>query len=204
MKQIIPFEKEIIFKKKIKDLISISLDNDLILKNDDLISGNFYIKGSYSSDEKDENYSYKVPCEIAISDDYDTYDATIDIEDFNYEVINNEKLKISIEVAINNLVRKEEQVEEERCIEKEDETIPVVSKEEKRVNIVDSKKPDLINTVNPINTEETYLTYNIYIVKEDDTLDKILERSNTTKEKLKEYNDIENIHTGIKLIIPND
>ena len=38
MKQIIPFEKEIIFKKKIKDLISISLDNDLILKNNDLIS----------------------------------------------------------------------------------------------------------------------------------------------------------------------
>ena len=45
MKQIIPFTKDITFKNTIGDLVSISLDNDLQLKGEDLITGNFYVKG---------------------------------------------------------------------------------------------------------------------------------------------------------------
>ena len=44
MKQIIPFTKDITFKNTIGDLVSISLDNDLQLKGEDLITGNFYVK----------------------------------------------------------------------------------------------------------------------------------------------------------------
>ena len=98
MKQIIPFTKDITFKNTIGDLVSISLDNDLQLKGEDLITGNFYVKGKYKLTKasiQEEEYSYKIPCEIAISDDYDTFDATIDIDDFYYDIIDNEVLRIN-------------------------------------------------------------------------------------------------------------
>lgn len=114
MRQTIPFKKDITFKTKIGELTAISLDNDLTLKGEDLIVGNFYISGTYKMLETstiEEEYSYKIPCEIAISDEYDTYDATIDIDDFYYEIINDEILRVNIVVVINNLERKEEVLE---------------------------------------------------------------------------------------------
>ena len=47
MKQIIPFSKDITFKTVIGEITGISLDNDLSMKEDNLVKGNFYIKGSY-------------------------------------------------------------------------------------------------------------------------------------------------------------
>ena len=91
MKQTIPFTKDITFKTKIGEITAISLDNDLMLKGEDLISGNFYISGNYKMLETstiEETYNYKIPCEIAISDDYDTYDDSSDYdtyeEDYDY------------------------------------------------------------------------------------------------------------------------
>lgn len=75
MRQTIPFKKDITFKTKIGELTSISLENDLTLKGEDLVVGNFYINGTYKMIEastKEEEYSYKIPCEIAISEEYDT------------------------------------------------------------------------------------------------------------------------------------
>ena len=71
MRQTIPFKKDITFKTKIGELTSISLENDLTLKGEDLVVGNFYINGTYKMIEvstKEEEYSYKIPCEIAISE----------------------------------------------------------------------------------------------------------------------------------------
>ena len=119
MKQTIPFKKDITFKTKIGELTAIALDNDLTLKGEDLIVGNFYISGTYKMLETsaiEEEYSYKIPCEIAIASEYDTYNATIDIDDFYYEIINDEILRINIVVVINNLERKEiveEELEDE-------------------------------------------------------------------------------------------
>ncbi len=117
MKQIIPFNKEITFKKVVSDITSISLDHDLQLKGEDLITGNFYIKGKFKMNKAsitEEEFSYKIPCEIAISDDYDTYDATVDIDDFYYDLVDDSILKVNIAVVIDNLIKKE------RCIENEE------------------------------------------------------------------------------------
>lgn len=239
MKQIIPFTKDITFKTKIGELTSISLDNDLILKGEDLISGNFYIKGTYKmlrTSELEEPYSYKIPCEIAISDDYDTYDATIDIDDFNYEIINEEILRVKIAVEIDNLEQKEiiipeeelvlerkeeekitlisnekENIEEykdkERCIEPEDiddsinfKNIKLENKEEEKIDpitLISQNKEEIANT------EETYLTYSVYIVREEDTIESILDKYQITKYELEEYNDMMSITSGTKLIIPS-
>ena len=47
-----------------------------------------------------------------------------------------------------------------------------------------------------------YTTYYVYIVKEDDTVEKILTKYDITKEDFENYNDINNIKAGDKVIIP--
>lgn len=49
---------------------------------------------------------------------------------------------------------------------------------------------------------ETFATYFVYIVRENDTLEAILQKYNVTKEALGDYNDLEDIKIGTKLIIP--
>lgn len=136
MKQIIPFEKEINLKSKAYEITSISLDDDMQLKGVDTIVGNFYVKGKYKenpSSIEDISFNYKIPVEIAISDDYDAFYAKAMVDDFYYELEDN-KLIIKIKVAIDNLNKKEEEVKEEikqevqeekRCIDDEDESYDI-------------------------------------------------------------------------------
>lgn len=56
----------------------------------------------------------------------------------------------------------------------------------------------------PNQEEEKYVTYRVYKVLDNDTLDSILTKYNITKEILADYNNIENITPGDKLIIPTD
>lgn len=233
MKQIIPFEKDILFKTKIGELTSISLDNDLILKGEDLIIGNFYIKGTYkmlSSSTSEEEYSYKIPCEIQISDEYDTYDCNIDIDDFTYEIKNDDTLYVKISVSIDNLVKKEtlkditEQLETREELPTENSTplveriIPETPKEINEQQEQQRAIPEVVDereNISPINvindiksdiikeTEERYLTYKVYIVTEEDTIETITEKYNVTKEQIKDYNEFDNLKAGMKLVIPS-
>ena len=52
------------------------------------------------------------------------------------------------------------------------------------------------------NTDETYSTYSVYILREDDNLDEVMAKYNTNREVLSEYNDLDNLKVGAKLIIP--
>lgn len=52
--------------------------------------------------------------------------------------------------------------------------------------------------------EEKYVTYRVYKVLDNDTIDSILTKYNITKEMLSDYNNIENITPGDKLIIPTN
>ena len=227
MKQTIPFKKDITFKTKIGELTAISLDNDLTLKGEDLIVGNFYISGNYKMLEgsiSEEEYSYKIPCEIAISDEYDTYNATIDIDDFYYEIINDEILRVNITVILDNLEKKEEFLKKEARSE-EIEVLTDESKEETEKKVFEDEinlsidnefkeeileKPNNDRVMSFYETKEkvkkqtdTFLTYKVYIFKEADTIESILEKYNITKEDLSDYNNLEEIKAGSKLVIPS-
>ena len=52
------------------------------------------------------------------------------------------------------------------------------------------------------NTDETYSTYSVYILREDDNLEEVMAKYNTNREVLSEYNDLDNLKVGAKLIIP--
>ena len=207
MKKTIPFTKDITFKTKIGEITSISLDNDLMLKGEDLISGNFYISGSYKMLETStilEEYSYKIPCEIGISEEYDTFDSSIDIDDFYYEIIDDEILRINIVVAIDNLKKKEkEEKREEKVLEDKDETELL---DENRCIEEEIEKPNIsfLEVKEKVKKEtDNYLTYKVYIFKDGDSIEDLLEKYKITKEDLENYNNLEDIVPGVKLVIPS-
>ena len=225
MKQTIPFKKDITFKTKIGELTAISLDNDLTLKGEDLIVGNFYISGNYKMLEgsiEEESYSYKIPCEIAISSEYDTYDAVIDIDDFYYEIINDEVLRVNITVVISNLERKEIKEEQEtkevEVLTDEDDRILSINDdianniklplEEEFEEIKEIEKPRNVSNFDKVkesakNQDDTYITYKVYIYKEEDTIESVLEKYSITKEELANYNNLDDIIPGSKIVIPS-
>ena len=51
-------------------------------------------------------------------------------------------------------------------------------------------------------SEETYSTYSVYILREEETINSLIEKYKTTKEELENYNDLSNITIGSKIIIP--
>ena len=49
---------------------------------------------------------------------------------------------------------------------------------------------------------DNYYTYKVYIVREGDTIESICNKYNVDISNIKEYNNIENINIGDKIIIP--
>ena len=229
MKNIIPFKKDVIFKTNLSEITSISLENTLNLK-DDTISGDFIISGDYKVSDKSttvEPFELNIPFEIVLDDRFDTKKATIDIDDFYYEIVNNNVLSVSIDVLVDHLGEKplvdledlvdvtpvrvvldsedddmeeksiKEEVIEERCIEEEEE----LPKRDMDKEELEEKINSIFN--NSTFTDDVYVTYNVFILRDGDTLDSIMEKYNITKEELEKYNDLSNLQLGDKLIIPN-
>lgn len=71
-----------------------------------------------------------------------------------------------------------------------------------QINELDNDSNDL-NFITP-DSEEKYVTYRVYKVLETDTLDSILTKYKITKDMLADYNNIESINPGDKLIIPTN
>ena len=216
MKKIVPFTKNLNFKTKIGEITSISVDNTLKLDNQ-FVSGEFIISGTYKimSDSKtEEEFNYQIPVDINIDNKYDTTKCQISIDDFSYEIINEDILKVNISVLLDELYTKEENISEEK-IEREEiilddieeiNTSDVFSEKDTKEEIDNNIKDehDFQNKIlNNMDTTKEYSVYRVYNVKENDTIDLILEKYNISKEILSEYNDLDNITIGSKIIIPS-
>ena len=88
--------------------------------------------------------------------------------------------------------------------QKETNVMPIndseITNTENSNNITDASKDIIMNNVT--NTANTYITYNVYIVKDNDTIDSICDTYKVSKDLLQEYNDIHDIKIGDKLLIP--
>lgn len=51
-------------------------------------------------------------------------------------------------------------------------------------------------------SDETFATYSVYIVRENDTVESIMKQYQVSRENLEEYNDLSSISVGSKIIIP--
>ena len=50
--------------------------------------------------------------------------------------------------------------------------------------------------------EETFATYSVYILREEETINTVIEKYKTTKEELEKYNDLNSLTKGSKIIVP--
>jgi len=232
MKNIIPFKKDVIFKTNISEVTSISLENTLSIK-DDIIKGDFLVSGEYKISDKSTSvdpFSLNLPFEIVIDERYNTEKATADIDDFYYEIVNDNVLRIAIDVLIDNLeerplindfdlldetpkreVLEIKEIEEELPKEEEKEEVREAIVEEilKEERCIESEnEEDMQEKINSLfsnfsKDSEVYVTYNVYIVRDGDTLESILDKYNVELDELKKYNDLSELKLGDKLIIPN-
>ena len=230
MKQIIPFKKELPFKTKVSEITSISLERELEVLDDGIVSGVFHITGDYKMNEGSinrEKYSFDLPFDITLDPRYDINTVNADIEDFYYDVINEDTLKVNIDLFIEAEYLPEEPKVVEEVDVTEEKTDDMRTNEEEREDIVEEDiKEDIpqveevkVTEVNDVqdrddtvdigkdlfsnlDNTETYTTYYVYIVKEDDTVEKILTKYDIAKEDFENYNDINNIKAGDKVIIP--
>jgi len=67
-----------------------------------------------------------------------------------------------------------------------------------------TENENINNNIFTPSEEEQFVTYRVYKVTDSDTIDSILTKYNITKEQLADYNNIENITPGCKLIIPTN
>lgn len=251
MKQIIPFKKDLPFKTKVSDITSISLERKIEILDGGIVTGTFYITGDYKMNEGSinrEEFSFDLPFDITLDPRYDISSVKADIEDFYYDVINEDTLKVNIDLYIeaeylpdtsldnnilteedksdnemNNVQKEDEPVEEDRNImmesksdSKNDENIEIekdkevtsekIKNDDVTMNDSDIERNDVDDFANDLfsnlDNTETYTTYYVYIVKEEDTIDKIISLYGVTKEDIENYNDITSIKPGDKVIIP--
>lgn len=208
MKKIIPFKKDLIFKTKISEITSISLEHNLKFVENDEVTGEFIITGDYKMTEASVNrelFDFKLPFDIVLDNRYNIDNIVIDIEDFYYEIIDDEILRVNIDVFVDGEIVYEDVkiVEEElenNIIHEKNEIVEEIEEENRDVNI-DLNIPEL-NIFDNIDNSETYVTYHVYIMKEEDTIESIITKYNVSKEELANYNNLENINVGDKIIIP--
>lgn len=189
MNKIIPFKKELTFITDIYDITSISLEHNYKIKDNE-VTGEFIVSGEYVKnliDEKDP-FIFNIPFKTIIDDIYDLTNIKVDIDDFNYNIKETNILEVNINLLIDNLTKKE--IKEE---------IEVLEREE-------IQTPEEVTSIfnNFSDKDEKYVTYHVHIYRENDDINKILEEYKITKEELLNYNNIENITIGSKLIIPSN
>lgn len=308
MQKIIPFKKEIAFKDNVSEITSISLEHTLHIDHDNIITGEFLISGEYKVVDTSsviDNFSFHLPFDINMDDKYDTSHIQIDIDDFYYEIINNNALLVNIDVLVDKIeeikkekeerevvsevegnlekvvcedtresqsllkeIYKENEEREEKITEnkkedvydelssinisslegldevdrKKDEIVSLVQEElvpsssfptsdiedqsvssvsslsneaimessssildiekehTKTVSSVNDKASSIFDAIE--NREDEVSTYHIYIVRDGDTIDTILEKYGVNRESVESYNDLHEIKVGDKLVIP--
>ncbi len=138
--------------------------------------------------------------------------------------------KKTIEPAIPSPLKEEQ---ETRCVEKEtknerecdgekimeetsEEQVEIISNET-AMSINNENIENIITTNNDNNlsekagslftsldsSEETFSTYSVYILRQEETVQSIIEKYHISKEELENYNDLSNLSVGTKIIIPN-
>lgn len=267
MKKIITFDKSLDFSKMIAEITSIELEHTLKFVDSSDIIGDFLVSGSYKMTEAsqiEEKFSYKIPVDIALTEELELETAKIEIDDFYYEIENDDTMICHIDVKIEGVEHIEEVKEEpddiklevreieqdKKAEEAEPEVlVPIIEevKEEikKKVepekllesicnrecdgddssqedcevekeedgkmedNTIEDKEIEEVidNNVGSLfsslkDADETFATYSVYILRQEETIETVLNKYKITKEELEDYNDLSNLTVGAKIIIP--
>lgn len=220
MKKKINIEKRVDFPTMIGEITAISLDHDLKFIDNLNVNGDLILSGKYKMTEAsrlEEDFLYKFPIEIALTEKLDLNTTKIEISDFYYEIENDDIMKCHVDLDIEGLEVVDfcdDLFEDRECDGDKNKEVEIPKKEiieppveeerhdeEEIEELIEDKKEE-INIMNFDEENETYGTFVVYIVRQNETVNSILEKYNTTIEELEKYNDLKNINIGTKLIIP--
>jgi len=220
MKKKINLKKKIDFSSVIGEVSAISLENQLHFIDHETIEGNMVLSGRYkmsSASRIEEDFYYEIPVEISLTQKVDYSTGTIDITDFYYDIVDEKSLlcDIEIEIQADEILEEDRECDGESILEKEIE-IPhieqpiIVEKEsddmpEEELDAEKERKP-----LEPVekkifhieSNEDTYGTFIVYIMRQNETINTILEKYQASIEEVEKYNDISNLMIGSKIIIP--
>ena len=234
MNCIIPYTKEIPFNSKIREIISISLEHEMTVNNGEIlgnfiVSGEY--KAHELSVNK-ESFEHVLPFSIDLNEKIIKETVKFNITDFSYEILNDNILKVMIEFTVEGEEKEEEEENKEDIFIEPEEEIPeeieiitprtevIEDDEVEKENLREETKEeielekeniierDVVNnsmineTVNK--ATDSYKTYHVHIVKENESLEMICEKYKASKNTLEEYNNLTEIIPVDKLIIPED
>lgn len=258
MKKIISIDRELTFSTMIKEITSIGLDHTLKFISSNSIEGELIISGTYKMTEAsrlEENFDYKIPLSISTTENYVLDSAEVEIDDFSYEVVDDDILNVKIDILLKGIeeviveeeavrsvearecdgdsssekveeiplkeekqpvipalqtIEKENNIKEEIVEEKieektvEEENIEVLNDEEVVSKKKEETKEKSINSLfmNLKDEDETFSTYLVYIMRKNDSIEKVVEKYGVTREELANYNELDKLEVGDKLIIP--
>ena len=121
-------------------------------------------------------------------------DNEVEIIDDRIEDIKNDINKESDFNNEDNLIRTEEE-------EKKNDILDI-DKEIKEEMVDDRNDLKMDEIVNNINNTDSFVTYKVVKMKEDETLESVVLKYHTSLDELKEYNDLNNLSTNDRIIIP--
>lgn len=254
MKKKVAFQKEIEFPTMIGEVSAISLEHNLKFVDESSVEGELLLSGKYKLTEAsrlEEDFSYKIPTEIALTEKLDLDTAKIEITDFYYEIANEDTMVCNIELLIDGvevveLEETSEDIEIEKMnremdrecdgdsketkeielpkIEKE-ESAQIIEEKETETEVLENKREEMKEEIEKMETvkkeekievekevkslfaniaddQETYGTFLVYIVRQNESINSIIEKYNTSVEEIEKYNDLNDLSIGTKLIIP--
>ncbi len=202
--------------------------NEGELKGEFIVSGDYRI---HEVSINKEVFNYRLPFEVNLPDNIVKDSINFQILDFTYDIVDGDKLSVDIEFGVEALDKEEERNDEldslikeleevrenkedeiEENIENEEE-VDDENLEEERKGIVLDNAVDVVGEDETVTSEEatkildsnkenTYITYHIHIVKESESIEGIANLYGTSRTVLEEYNDLNNLVVGDKLIIP--
>ena len=239
MKKIIPFTKDIKFNTKIYEITSISLEHNLVIEESNLVSGEFIVSGEYKMNDSSINtepFIHGLPFDIELDAKYDMDKFKIDIDDFKYEIINEEILRVNIDVIFEGVpiydleeddeeeikpdliiearnekiesdlkelgfTKEDNEIKEEE-IKKEESMNLFLETEESAKEVIKEDKKEVTSIFNNFDDNDEYVTYYVHIVRDNENIEMIASKYNVDIDLIKEYNDLNEITLGSKLIIP--
>jgi len=204
----IPFNKVIPFKTSIAEILSISLEKDVSINDTELL-GDFIVTGEYKNLDVNVDtmpFEHVIPFKVELENNIILDTLNYDIEDFSYEIIDNDSLQVNILLHVSADKNKISDV----IFEKEDDEddrlnlIEEINNNEVTINneVINSNNVNN-NIIDSNNLKEDYITYHVHIVKIGDTVDTLSSKYKIEKDKLLELNNISTLEIGDKIIIPD-
>ena len=152
MQKVIAFDKNLEFKTMVGEITSISLDQQLSFSDDSTISGELIVSGKYkltAASRLEEDFIFHLPIEIVLTERLESNNRKASIEDFRYEIRDDDTLDCHIELLIEGVevIDVEDDTDDEE--DKEDKEDMVNSIEESTImkdnkeEILEEEHPDI-------------------------------------------------------------